>query len=321
MSRPKVLITRRWPEQAEQAMAGHFELTLNENDQPMSEAELVAAMAEYDAICPCVTDKITANILQAASPRVKIIGNYGVGFDHIDINAAKAAGLAVTNTPGVLTDATADLAMTLMQMIARRGGEGERLVRKKQWGGWYPTQLMGGMITGKTLGIIGMGRIGLAMAERAHRGFGMKILYHNRRQVSGAADLNAEYFEDLEELLPRADFVALHCPSVPETRHLMNAARFALMKPSAYLVNTARGDVVDEAALIQALENGEIAGAGLDVYEQEPKVPEALLNMDNVVLLPHLGSATVETRTAMGLKVLENLRGWFEGGAPPDRLV
>lgn len=321
MSKPRVLITRRWPEQAERAMAEHFDLTLNDNDIPMSEADLIAAMAEYDAICPCVTDRMAATVLQAENTRVKIIGNYGVGFDHIDVDAAKSAGLAVTNTPGVLTDATADLAMTLMMMLARRAGEGERLVRADKWEGWYPTEMMGGMITGRTLGIIGMGRIGLGMAERAYHGFGIKILYHNRRQVPGVETLQAQYFADLEELLPQADFVAMHCPSSPETYHLMNRERFALMKPSACLINTARGDVVDEAALVQALKDGQIAGAGLDVYEQEPRVSQALLDMENVVLLPHLGSATVETRTAMGLKVLDNLRAWFAGEAPPDRIA
>lgn len=321
MSKPKVLITRRWPDAAEEAMKTQFDVTLNESDSPMSEADLMAAMQSHDALCPCVTDRLNARVLGAASPRVRIIGNYGVGYDHIDVKAARAAGLVVTNTPEVLTEGTADLAMTLMLMLARRGGEGERLVRAGQWRGWYPTHMMGVDITGKTLGIIGMGRIGLAMARKAHHGFGMKILYHNRRRVEGAESLDATYFEDLEDLLDKADFLALHCPSSPDTRHLINAERLAMMKPSARLINTSRGDVIDQDALIQALRDGRIAGAGLDVYEGEPRVPEALLDMDNVVLLPHLGSATVETRTAMGLRVVNNLQAFFGGQEPGDRVA
>ena len=321
IAKPKVLITRRWPEAAERAMQRYFDVTLNETDTPFTEAELVSAMQHYDALCPCVTDKINSTVLNAASPQVKVIGNYGVGFDHIDVQAAKTAGLVVTNTPEVLTEGTADLAMTLMMMLARRAGEGERLVRAGQWQGWYPTHMMGAEVTGKTLAIIGMGRIGLAMARKAHHGFGMKILYHNRREVADTKSLDAEYFSDLEDMLGLADFVALHCPSSPDTKHLINSARLGMMKSSARLINTSRGDVIDQDALIQALQTGQIAGAGLDVYEGEPRVPEALLGMENVVLLPHLGSATVETRSAMGLRVVNNLRSFFAGQEPEDRVA
>lgn len=321
MAKPKVLITRRWPEQAEAAMQEQFDVTLNHNDKPMSETELIQAMSTYDAICPCVTDRISANVLQASPAQVKMIGNYGVGFDHIDIPAAKAAGLVVSNTPGVLTDGTADLAMTLMLMLLRRGGEGERLVRGGQWQGWYPTHMMGRDITGKTLGIVGMGRIGQAMARKAHFGFDMQILYHNRSEVADADVLKAEYCAELDDLLARSDVVALHCPGGPATYRMMDAGRFACMKKSAFLINTSRGDVVDQDALIKVLQDGGIAGAGLDVYVGEPSVPEALLGMDNVVLLPHLGSATVETRTAMGLRVLANLQAFFAGKEPGDRIA
>lgn len=321
MAKPKVLITRRWPEQAEAAMQEQFDVTLNRNDRPMSETELIQAMSAYDAICPCVTDRISASVLQASPAQVKMIGNYGVGFDHIDIPAAKAAGLVVSNTPGVLTDGTADLAMTLMLMLMRRGGEGERLVRGGQWRGWYPTHMMGSDVTGKTLGIVGMGRIGQAMARKAHFGFDMKILYHTRNTVADADVLKAEYCAELDDLLARSDVVALHCPGGPATYRMMGAERFACMKKSAFLINTSRGDVVDQDALIRALQDGRIAGAGLDVYVGEPRVPEALLGMDNVVLLPHLGSATVETRTAMGLRVLANLQAFFAGKEPEDRIA
>lgn len=321
MPKPKVLITRRWPDAAEKAMQARFDVTFNEQDAPLSEAELISAMQTHDALCPCVTDRISASVLGADSARVKIIGNYGVGIDHIDVKAAKAAGLVVTNTPEVLTEGTADLAMTLMLMLARRAGEGERLVRAGLWQGWYPTHMMGVDITGKSLAIIGMGRIGMAMARKAYHGFGMKILYHNRREVAEASELDAEYFSDLEDMLGLADFVALHCPSSPDTKHLINSTRLKMMKSSARLINTSRGDVVDQDALIQALKDGQIAGAGLDVYEGEPRVPEALLGMENVVLLPHLGSAAVETRSAMGLRVVNNLRAFFEGNEPEDRVA
>jgi lactate dehydrogenase-like 2-hydroxyacid dehydrogenase len=317
----KILITRNWPEQVIEAIQQSFDVTcLN---APLDKLEWHAALQSYDAICPCVADRVSADIFPDGKLRTRIIANYGVGYNHIDVNAAEAHGLTVTNTPGVLTDATADLAMTLMMMLARRAGEGERQVRAGQWSGWYPTHMTGAMITGATLGIIGMGRIGQAMAQRAHFGFGMKILYHNRKPVedSEVAGMEAQYCENLATMLAKCDFVALHCPSGPATRHLMNAERFAQMQKHAFLINTSRGDVVDEAALIHALNSGQIAGAGLDVYEQEPTVPGALRQMENVVLLPHLGSATLQTRIAMGMRVLRNLDAFFSGREVPDRVI
>src|SRR5687767_5643845 len=291
----KILITRHWPAQVVEAMQQSFEVTLL--NTPLSKLEWQTALQTYDAICPCVADRVSADIYPEGKLRTRILANYGVGYNHIDTNAAKAHGLTVTNTPDVLTDATADLAMTLLMMLARRAGEGERQLRAGQWSGWYPTHMMGAMVTGATLGIIGMGRIGQAMAHKAHYGFGMKILYHNRRKVQDpqVAEMQAEYCEDLPAMLARCDFVSLHFPSGPSTHHFMNAERLSQMQKHAFLINTARGDVVDEIALIHALNAGLIAGAGLDVYEQEPTVPTALKQMENVVLLPHLGSATLQT--------------------------
>ena len=317
----KILITRRWPEQVIVAMQQSFAVTCQ--NSPMTTQEWQRAFQDYDAICPCVADRVSADVYPAAKLRTCILANYGVGYNHIDTSAAKARGLTVTNTPGVLTDATADLAMTLLLMLARRAGEGERQLRAGLWSGWYPTHMMGAMVTGATLGIIGMGRIGQAMAFKAHFGFGMKILYHNRRPVTeaGIAAMGAEFCEHLADMLGRCDFVALHCPSGPATHHLMNSERLAQMQPHAFLINTARGDVVDETALIQALSAGQIAGAGLDVYEKEPAVPAALTQMENVVLLPHLGSATLQTRVAMGMRVLRNLDAFFSGKEVPDRVA
>jgi lactate dehydrogenase-like 2-hydroxyacid dehydrogenase len=317
----KVLITRHWPEQVTEAMQRSFEVTCR--NAPLTAPEWQAAMQSYDAICPCVADHLSAEIYPATRLRTKILANYGVGYNHIDLTAAKTQGVTVTNTPGVLTDATADLAITLMLMLARRAGEGERQLRAGQWSGWYPTHMMGVMVTGATLGIIGMGRIGQAMARKAHYGFGMKILYHNRKPVEDpeVLALDAEYCENLAAMLARCDFVALHCPGGPATHHLMNAERLSQMPKHAFLINTARGDVVDEAALIDALNERVIAGAGLDVYEGEPSVPGALTQMENVVLLPHLGSATLQTRVAMGMQVLRNLDAFFSNKEVPDRVI
>ncbi|MEI7950223.1 MAG: D-glycerate dehydrogenase [Gammaproteobacteria bacterium] len=318
---PKVLITRRWPSAVEAELQRRYELTVR--DSSLSAAEWHSALNEYDAICPCVIDKITADMLTVLNPRTKIIANFGVGYNHIDLVAAAARGISVTNTPDVLTHATADLAMTLMFMLARRAGEGERQLRSHQWHGWYPTHLMGTQVTGATLGIIGMGRIGMAMAQKAHDGFGMKILYHNRKPVNESMvyAMKAEYCSDMNNLLQRSDFVAVHCPGGKNNRHMINAAALAQMQPHAFLINTARGDVVDESALVIALQQGQIAGAGLDVYESEPEVSQALLTMENVVLLPHLGSATTATREAMGMRVLSNLDAFFSGQQLPDRVV
>ncbi len=317
----KILVTRQWPAAVEQALQSRFDVTLQR--APLTPSDWRQALQEYDAICPCVADRVTADLFTGAKPRTRLLANYGVGYNHIDLAAVKAQRIVVTNTPDVLTDATADLAMTLLLMLARRAGEGERQLRRGDWQGWFPTHMMGSMVTGASLGIIGMGRIGLAMATKAHYGFGMKILYHNRSRVSdpAIAAMQAEYCADMTDLLKRSDFVALHCRGGPDTRHLLNAERLALMQPHAFLINTSRGDVVDEGALIASLKAGQIAGAGLDVYEKEPAVPAELRALENVVLLPHLGSATLETRTAMGMRVLTNLDAFFAGKEPPDRVV
>ena len=323
MSKPKVIVTRRWHEAVEKVLLEKFDTQLNEDDRPMSVAELQDALRNADAVLPTVCDKVTAEVLGADNIRAKILGSNGVGFNHIDLDAAKAAGLTVTNTPEVLTDCTADLAMTLMLMIARRAGEGERHVRGKAWTGWRPTHMMGTSVTGKTLGLIGMGRIARAVATRAANGFGMKIIFHDPfpPRPEDLPGFNATQCQSPEEVFANADFVSLHCPGGKDTYHLIGAEAFAAMKPGAFLINTARGDVVEEAALVTALKSGQIAGAGLDVYEKEPSISDALLEMENVVLLPHLGSATMETRIAMGMRVVENVEAFFAGSTPRDKLV
>lgn len=323
MSKAKVIVTRRWPEAVERVLADEYELVLNDSDTPLTAQQLQNAFAEADAVCPTVSDKISEEVMSPAKLRAKVIGNYGVGFNHIDLAAAKARELVVTNTPEVLTDCTADTAMTLMLMVARRAGEGERHVRTKAWTGWRPTHMMGTKVTGKVLGLVGFGRIARAMAHKAHFGFGMQIRYYDpyppAPEVANA--YGAIRCDSIEEVMASADVVSLHMPGGGANTGLINAQRLALMKPEALLVNTARGDVVDEAALTAALRDGVIAGAGLDVYEKEPTVTEALLAMDNVVLLPHLGSATLETRIAMGMRVVDNLRAFFAGKAPRDRVA
>jgi lactate dehydrogenase-like 2-hydroxyacid dehydrogenase len=323
VSRPVVVVTRRLPAAVEGAVAKDFDARLNRDDRPLTTAELQDALRTADALLPTVTDKITAEVLGVDPLRAKMIANFGVGFNNIDVAAAKGRGIAVSNTPDVLTDTTADLAMTLLLMVARRAGEGERHLRAGHWTGWRPTHMLGRMVSGKTLGLIGMGRIARAVAKRAHHGFGMRVLYTDPYPPPPevAKELGAEQRATIEEVLAQSDFVSLHCPATPETRHLMNAVRLAKMKPSAYLINTARGDVVDEAALIEALTKGWLAGAGLDVFEREPQVSAGLLSMENVVLLPHLGSATEETRVAMGMRALENLRLHFAGSPLRDRVA
>lgn len=320
---PKVVLTRAWPEEVESYLAERYDLTRNEADEPMSEAALRAALAEADALCPTVTDRIHAGLYEGVEVRTRVIGSYGVGFEHVDLEAAGARGIAVSNTPEVLTDCTADIAMVLLLAAARRIGEGERHVRGRAWTGWRPTHMMGTRVTGKTLGLVGFGRIGRAVARRAHFGFGMKILFHDPFPVpeEAAAEVDATACETLDALLGTADFVSLHCPSTPETRHLMNAERIGRMQPHAFLVNTSRGDVVDQLALAAALREGQLAGAGLDVYEGEPNVPEELIALENAVLLPHFGSGSRETRIAMGMRVAENLAAFFAGTGMPDRLV
>jgi len=317
----KILVTRAWPKSVEAELKNRYEVTFS--NESLTVAQWRDALQNFDAVCPCVADKLDAAIFTDLKPRTQLIANYGVGYNHIDIKAASACGLQVSNTPGVLTDATADMAMTLLLMLARRAGEGERQLRKGDWHGWYPTHLMGAMVTGATLGIVGMGRIGQAMAFRAHYGFGMKILYHNRRPVEDAdvKNMQAEFCSDLLELLKRSDYVSIHCPGGAETRHMLNDEKFSYMQPHAFVINTSRGDVIDETALIKALATGTIAGAGLDVYENEPQVPAQLKAREDVVLLPHLGSATLTTRTAMGMRVLRNLDAFFSGQQLPDKVA
>lgn len=321
--RPTVVVTRRLPSPVEDELSQLFEARLNRDDRPLGPAGLQDALRTADALLCTVTDRLTADVLAAEPLKARLLANFGVGFNHIDIDAAKARGLAVSNTPDVLTEATADLAMTLLLMVGRRAGEGDRHVRCGAWTGWRPTHMLGTQVSGKVLGLVGMGRIARAVARRAHGGFGMRVIFHDPFPPSPteAAALGAEPRETLEQVLDEADFVSLHCPATPETRHLMNRERLARMRRSAFLINTARGDVVDEAALVEALSDGTIAGAGLDVYEREPQVTTALLTMENVVLLPHLGSATTETRIAMGRRALENLRLFFSGAPLRDRVV
>ena len=323
MAKPRIIVTRRWHPEVEQVLVERFDTQLNEDDHPMSVAELQHALQNADAVLPTVCDKVSAEVLGTDNIRAKILGSNGVGFNHIDLDAARAAGLTVTNTPEVLTDCTADLAMALLLAVARRVGEGERHLRSGTWTGWRPTHMMGTSVTGKTLGLIGMGRIARAVAARAAHGFNMKIIFHDPfpPREEDIAGLNATPCASPQEVFQQADFVSLHCPGGKETYHLIGADAFKAMKPGAFLINTARGDVIDETALVTALENGEIAGAGLDVFEKEPAVTPGLLQMENVVLLPHLGSATQETRKAMGMRVVENIEAFFAGETPRDKLV
>jgi lactate dehydrogenase-like 2-hydroxyacid dehydrogenase len=318
----RVLVTRLWPKEVERALQEQFEVVLNEADRALSAAELALAMGEFDVICPTVSDKVDAEVLGGGG-RVRLIANYGVGIDHIDLAAAKANGIAVTNTPGVLTDATADIALTLLLMAARRAGHGERELRAGRWRGWRPTHLIGSSLKGKVLGLVGMGRIAVATARRARHGFGMRIAYYARRECDPAIaeELEAEFFPELPALLGASDFVSLHVPGGAETANLIDAAALAAMKPGSYLINTARGGIVDHGALADALRGGHLAGAGLDVYPHEPLVPNALIELDNIVLLPHLGSANIETRIAMGMKALANIAAFAKGEPLPDRVA
>ncbi len=320
MRKPVVWVTRRLPEAVEQALEAAFTVRMNRGDHPLTPEELQRALAESDGVLCTVTDRITAACLEHPERRAQIVANFGVGVNHIDVAAASRAGVVITNTPDVLTDDTADLTLLLMLAVMRRAGEGEREVRAGTWSGWRPTHLLGTRLTGKTLGIVGFGRIGGAVARRARYGFGMHVLAWTRSPETAAAP-GVTIVRTLDALLQQSDVVSLHCPSTPSTRHLMGAAQFAKMKRTAYLVNTARGDVVDEAALVAALEARAIAGAGLDVFEAEPTVHAGLLAREDVVLLPHLGSNTRETREAMGLRALANLMAFFEGKIPPDRVA
>lgn len=323
MNKPKVFITRRWTESVEQKLRDLYDVTLNETDRPLTAEEFKSALQNYDAVCPTVCDSFPADVLNVENKRCKILANFGVGYNHIDIDAAKANNLTVTNTPNVLTQSTADIAMTLLLMTARRGAEGDRLVRAKKWAGWCPTSMLSSNVTGATLGLIGFGRIGQAMARKAHHGFDMNIIYFSPREADEyvTQDLKARRCDTLEALLSQSDFVSLHCPAGASTKHLINAQTLKFMKSTAHLINTARGDVVDSQALIAALKTKQIAGAGLDVYENEPNLHEGFLELENVQLLPHLGSATLETRTAMGEKVLANLAAYFTNQPLPDRVI
>ncbi|MFA5984524.1 MAG: D-glycerate dehydrogenase [Methylococcaceae bacterium] len=323
MSQPKVFITRKWPASIEQKLKQLYDVSLNEYDRPLTATQFKDALKNYDAVCPTVCDSFPAEVLNIANKRCKILGNFGVGYNHIDIKAAQEQNLVVTNTPGVLTESTSDVAMTLLLMSARRGAEGDRLVRARQWEGWCPTHMLSSDVTGASLGLIGFGRIAQAMARKAHHGFGMKIYYYKPSPADRdiVNELDATRCESVEDLLQLSDYVSLHCPGGEETKHLINEERLRLMKPTAHLINSARGDVVDTKALIKALQENWIAGAGLDVYEGEPNIDPALLSLENATLLPHLGSATIATRTAMGEKVLDNLAAFFDGRPLPDRVV
>ena len=323
MNKPKVVVTRKWPVAVENQLKARFDVQLNETDQPMSVEALKHAMQTADALLPTVTDAISADVMNVAARQVQFIGNFGVGYNNIDINAAQQQGLVVTNTPHVLTDCTADIAMLLLLMSARRAAEAERLLLSGSWTGWGPTQVMGQKVTGKTLGLIGFGRIAQAMAKKAHHGFGMKILFYVPSEPDSAIveDLQAVRCQSLDELLSEAHFVSVHCPGGAATRHLINEQRLQLMRSSAHLINTARGDVVDSNALIKALKAGWIAGAGLDVYEGEPQINPEFLSLNNITLLPHIGSASEETRIAMGERVVSNLVAYFDGHEPADRVV
>ena len=323
MKNIKVFVTRKWPKSVEDKLLETFDTKLNLDDSPMNESELIDAMQNYDALLPTVTDKINDKIISCSNRKVKIIGNFGVGFNNIDINSAKKNQIVVTNTPEVLTDCTADIAMLLMLGIARRAPEGEPHVRNENWDGWRPTHMMGTKVTGKTLGLVGMGRIAQAMAQKSHFGFNMNILYFdpyfNNKEI--AKKFNAKSCESLEELLAASDFVSLHCPSNEETRGIINKNSLKSMKSNSYLINTARGDIVREDDLIDALQNNVIKGAGLDVFDKEPSVPVSLRSLKNVFLLPHLGSATEETREAMGLRVYDNIKSFFNKEDPLDRVI
>jgi len=320
--RPTLLMTRRWPEASEARLRDLCDVTVNKSDLPLGLEEWRDAVRRFDIICPTVSDRIDAGILGTPGLRVRLLANYGVGFDHIDLSAAGRAGIAVTNTPGVLTEATADLALTLILMTSRRGGEGEREVRSGNWQGWRPTHMMGQDLAGKCLGLVGFGRIAQATAARA-RAFGMTIAYTGRRRAAAADEeaLDARWHASLDELARDCDILSLHCPGGADTRHLVDARLLGLMKPTAILINTARGSVVDETALADALAERRIWAAGLDVFEAEPEIAPALLGLDNAVLLPHLGSATIETRTRMGLRAAANVEAFVAGRELPDRVA
>lgn len=321
-AKPRVIVTRRLPPNVEARMAELFDASFNVGDQPMSRTELARAMAQCDVLVPCISDQIDATLIAAAPDRLQLLASFGSGVDHIDLTAARAKGIIVTNTPGVLTEDTADMTMALILSVPRRLAEGEKLVRSGEWRGWSPSGMLGHRIGGKKLGIIGMGRIGRAVARRA-RAFGLTIAYHNRHRLPFEVEqeLEAEWIGDVDGLLAACDIVSIHCPLNADTRGLIDARRIALMRPDAYLINTSRAEITDEAALIVALDEGRIAGAGLDVYTHEPAVDPRLFALANVVLLPHMGSATFEGRDATGARVIANIRSWVDGHRPPNQVL
>ena len=321
-NKTRVIVSRRLPEAVQDRLKALFDVRLNEADTPMSAAQLCEAAAQCDVLAPTVTDVIDAAVIKAGGARLKLIANYGAGTDHIDLAAAHRAGITVTNTPGVLTEDTADLAMALILAVPRRLGEGQKVLREGGFKGWSPTWMTGHALGGKRLGILGMGRIGQALARRA-RAFGLDIHYHNRNRVSAAIEeeLGALYWADLDSMLSNIDILSINCPATPHTRHMLDRRRLALLPAHAYLVNTSRGDVIDEAALTDRLQAGALAGAGLDVFEHEPQVEKRLLALDNVFALPHMGSATHEARIKMGEKMIINIKAFEDGHKPPDRII
>lgn len=320
--RPRVVVARKLLPAVEARMAELFDVSFNAEDRPMSRDQLVAAMRSCDVLVPTVADRIDGGMIAEAGDRLGLIANFGAGIEHIDLHAARARRIIVTNTPGVFTDDTADMAMALIISVPRRFAEGIRTLQTGRWQGWGPSDLLGHRLAGKTLAIVGMGRIGQAVTHRA-RGFGLEVVYHNRHRLPAALEtmLSARYEPDLDAMIACADILALHCPATPETHHILNAGRIALMKPSAFVINTSRGELIDEAALIAALEAGRIGGAGLDVFAHEPAVDPRLLTLPTVVAIPHMGSATVEGREASGERVIANIRFWADGHRPPDQVL
>ena len=321
-AKPRVIVTRRLPPNVEARMAELFDASFNVADVAMDHAALANAMAQCDVLVPCISDQITADLIESAPERLQLIASFGSGVDHIDLSAARRKGVIVTNTPGVLTEDTADMTMTLILSVPRRLAEGEKLVRSGEWRGWSPSGMLGRRIAAKKLGIIGMGRIGRAVARRA-RAFGLSIAYHNRHRLPFEVEqeLEAEWYGDVDSLLAGSDILSIHCPLNADSRGLIDARRIALLSPNAYLINTSRAEITDEQALITALAEGRIAGAGLDVYTHEPAVDSRLMALSNVVLLPHMGSATVEGRDATGARVIANIRTWVDGHRPPNQVL
>ncbi len=322
LRKPKVIVTRKLPDAVETRMRELFDTELNLDDTPMDVETLAAALARAEVLACTITDRLDGDLIARAGPQLKLIANFGVGVDHIDVIAANARGIVVTNTPGVLTEDTADLTMGLILAAARRVVEGANIVQAGDFHGWTPTWMLGRRLSGKRLGIVGMGRIGQALAKRA-RAFGLAVHYHNRKPVGAriAEELEATYWESLDQMLARTDVISVNCPHTPATYHLLSARRLKLLQPHALVINTARGEIIDEAALAGMLQRGEIAGAGLDVYEHEPAINPKLLKLPNVVLLPHMSSATIEGRIEMGEKVIINIRTWMDGHRPPDRVI